>query len=429
MSNTFCNLPWKQLYVSTSGNHRICCMNNDNITKDDGYLHYNMTRDKITDSWNSKYMRDMRLKLIKGEKHSNCQRCYLQEDLGHSSMRDTKDMDDLINNTNPDGSYNTAPEHLELHFGNLCNLACKMCSQNYSTTIGKELIKMGHQDPDFLKWVKKESGTVNNWTGQLDMVYDWFKNEKIKKEVFEHVSKSVTSLNVIGGEPTIIKEFFELLDYCYHDKTLGDKQVLIHSNMTNINPKLTQWLGEMKGWTIAASIDGVGDRNRYIRYPSDWGNIIRSIDFYNEISKKSEKAGTVGGITYGPAIQLLNIDQLGELVAFFEEKSGGKDVGFISHVKYPIICDYDIAPTDWKLYVADRLEVSVSKIKNKNNVEGIQTHINGLRQETFTQERKSMLQKMFVRYNDTQDRLRNNTKTWRELLPDLEKSIGLSVHK
>jgi hypothetical protein len=32
---------------------------------------------------------------------------------------------------------------------------------------------------------------------------------------------------------------------------------------------------------------------------------------------------------------------------------------------------------------------------------------------------------MFVRYNDTQDRLRSNTKTWRELLPVLEKSIGL----
>ena len=225
MSNTFCNLPWKQLYVSTSGNHRICCMNPDNITKDDGYLHYNMTRDKITDSWNSKYMRDMRLKLIKGEKHSNCQRCYLQEDLGHSSMRDTKDMDDLINNTNPDGSYNTAPEHLELHFGNLCNLACKMCSQNYSTTIGKELIKMGHQDPDFLKWVKKESGTVNNWTGQLDMVYDWFKNEKIKKEVFEHVSKSVTSLNVIGGEPTIIPDYLKWVEY------VAKKGHIVHTNL------------------------------------------------------------------------------------------------------------------------------------------------------------------------------------------------------
>jgi MoaA/NifB/PqqE/SkfB family radical SAM enzyme len=395
-------------------------MNPDNITKDDGYLHFNMIRDKITDSWNSKYMKEMRLKMIKGEKHSNCQRCYLQEDLGHSSMRDTKGMADLIKNTNPDGSYDTAPWQLELHFGNLCNLACKMCSQNYSTAIGKELIKMGHQDPDFLKWVKKESGTVNNWTGQLDMVYDWFKNEKIKKEVFEHVSKNVTRLNVIGGEPTIIKEFFELLDYCYQDKTLGDKQVLIHSNMTNTNPKLTDWLGEMESWSIVASIDGVGDRNRYIRYPSDWDTIVKNINFYNEIRKTHKN----GNVVFGPAIQLLNIDQLVDMCMFFRDiSSDSPNIGFYSHVKYPIICDYDIAPTEYKLKVADQLETKLKEIKNERYVQDISTHVNGLRNESFTEEQKKTYQKMFIRYNDAQDRLRSNTKTWRELIPGLEQAI------
>ena len=426
MPKTFCNLPWHQLYISTSGNHRICCNNNDNITKDDGYHHYNMVRDKITDSWNSEYLKDMRLKLIRGEKHKNCERCYLQEELGHISMRDEKGMDDLIKNTQPDGSYETQPWHLELHFGNLCNLSCKMCSQNFSTTIGKELIKMGEQDPDFLKWVKKESGTVNNWTGQLDMVYDWFKNVKIKNEVFAHVSENVTSLNVIGGEPSVIKEFFELLDYCYTKGTLKEKDVLIHSNMTNINPKLTQWLPEMKSWLIEASIDGIGDRNRYIRYPSDWNKILRSIHFYNQVSRKA----TNGGVNYGPAIQLLNIDQLVDLCVWVDEVSNGESgVGFYSHVKYPIICDYDIAPTDWKLMVAEKLEANLNRMNNERSVEGVQRHINGLRNETFTTERKNSLQSMFVKYNDTQDRLRTNTKTWREVLPSLESAIGLSVHK
>ena len=114
MSETFCNLPWNQIYVSTSGNHRICCNNLDNITKDDGYLHYNMTRDKITDSWNSEYMKDMRRKLMRGEKHKNCERCYLQEDLGHISMRDTNGMKELIENTNADGTYAVSYTHLTL---------------------------------------------------------------------------------------------------------------------------------------------------------------------------------------------------------------------------------------------------------------------------------------------------------------------------
>ena len=422
MSKTFCNLPWNQLYISTSGNHRICCNNPHNITKNDGYHQFNMTRDKITDSWNSDYLKDMRLKLIKGERHPNCQKCYLLEDQGHLVMRDEQGMEELIRNTNADGSYDTPPWHMELHFGNLCNLACKMCSQNYSTTIGKELLKMGEADPEFLQWVKKESGTVNNWTGQLDMVYDWFKNEKIKKEVFRHVSDNITSLNIIGGEPSVIKEFFELLDYCHNKGTLTEKDVLIHSNMTNINPNLTKWLPAMKSWLIEASIDGIADRNRYIRYPSDWNKILKSIHFYNDIAKKV----TNGGVNYGPATQLLNIDQIVDLCAFVEDISEGRSgVGFYSHVKYPLICDYQIAPTNWKLTVADKLENTLDKLKREVHVREIERHINGLRNETFTQERKKILQTMFVRYNDTQDRLRSNTKTWRELLPDLETAIGL----
>ena len=94
-----------------------------------------------------------------------------------------------------------------------------------------------------------------------------------------------------------------------------------------------------------------------------------------------------------------------------------------SHVKYPIICDYDIAPTEYKLKVADQLETKLKEIKNERYVQDISTHVNGLRNESFTEEQKKTYQKMFIRYNDTQDRLRSNTKTWRELLPGLEQAI------
>ena len=133
-----------------------------------------------------------------------------------------------------------------------------------------------------------------------------------------------------------------------------------------------------------------------------------------------------GYINFGPAIQLLNIDQLVDLCIFFEQISpDSNSIGFYSHVKYPIICDYDIAPTDYKLKVAEHLESLLKQITNERYYKDILTHINGLRQETFTEERKKQYQKMFVKYNDIQDKFRSNTKTWRELLPALEKSIGL----
>ena len=122
----------------------------------------------------------------------------------------------------------------------------------------------------------------------------------------------------------------------------------------------------------------------------------------------------------------MNIDQLVDLVYFFEQVANGEAVvGFYSHVKYPIICDYDIAPTEWKLRVADQLERKLHRLNKKENRHGVQTHVDGLRRETFSESDKKLYQKMFVRYNDTQDRFRKNTKTWRELLPDLESAIKL----
>jgi hypothetical protein len=232
-------------------------------------------------------------------------------------------------------------------------------------------------------------------------------------------------LNIIGGEPTVIKEFYELLEYCYDQKTLANKNILIHSNMTNTNPKLTKWLGEIKRWSIAASIDGIDQRNRYIRYPADWSGIVKNLEFYKNIIKSHGN----GSIAFGPAIQLLNIDQLVDLCEFFQNTHMESGIGFYSHVKYPIICDYDILPVEYKKEVADDLEKNLHKITVKRYVDDIITHINGLRRETFTEEQKIMYQKMFVKYNDYQDKFRNNTPTWRKLLPKLEQALSSIDHK
>ena len=62
-------------------------MSEDNITKENQYDHYNMSKDEILDSWNSQYMKNIRLKMIAGEKVSNCQRCVDSESQGLTSMR------------------------------------------------------------------------------------------------------------------------------------------------------------------------------------------------------------------------------------------------------------------------------------------------------------------------------------------------------
>jgi len=424
MSKTFCSYPWKHQYVHTTGHQKICCMSEDNITKENQYDHYNMNKDQILDSWNSQYMKNIRLKMIAGEEVTNCQKCVAAESQGLTSMRTIDNKENLIRATNKDGSVDRDPTTLELHFGNTCNLQCKMCSQQFSHMIGKELLKMGEQDPEFLQWVKKESGVLNNWTGELDIAYDWYKNTRIKKSIFEHVSKNVADLTVIGGEPTIIKEFYELLEHCSVQNTLQDKTLTVTTNMTNTNKNLSTWLGSVKYFMIHVSIDGLDARNKYIRYPCDWDSVLRSLAFYKETIKKHKN----GRLSFAPAIQLLNIDQLPELCEFFLENfiSEGCDIAWVSQVRYPIVCDYAILPTEHRLKIADKIEMATKTINHAHTVTNLLGHATDLRTEPFSPEQQKMYQKMFVRYNDQQDRFRNST-TWRTLLPELEASLTKSL--
>ena len=68
-----------------------------------------------------------------------------------------------------------------------------------------------------------------------------------------------------------------------------------------------------------------------------------------------------GRIIFSPAIQLLNIDQLDEMLEWFIDFSEGKwgdsfNISWLAQVWYPRICNYDIAPHDYRLKVADKLE-------------------------------------------------------------------------
>jgi hypothetical protein len=56
-------------------------------------------------------------------------------------------------------------------------------------------------------------------------------------------------------------------------------------------------------------------------------------------------------------------------------------------------------------------------------IKDIRGHIATLRQEVFSDHEKKMYQKMFVKYNDAQDKFRKHTPTWRKLLPNLEASL------
>ena len=406
-----------------SGSVRLCCATMENATDKKGNR-VHMNNDSLQKAWNSDYMKNARLKMINGEVLEACTKCVEQEARGYKSMREESNRESNFNKVNVDGSMDIMPYSLELHFGNVCNLKCKMCGQNYSNQIGKEILQIGDKDQDFLKWVYKQSGNVNNWTNNLSVQYTWFQNQKTKKRLNEFVSQNITQLTIIGGEPTVIPEFYELLDYCYENDTLKDKDITLVTNLTNTNPKMTKWLPQMKKWTIWASLDGIGDITEYIRYPSNFEKVKENLEYYKKMLHEHGN----GVIVFSPAIQLLNIHQLDEMLKWFIDFSDGAwgdkfDVSWMAQVWYPRICNYDTAPRQYRLMVADKLEQSADFFAQYKNISSFyNTQIENLRSDQLDVATELELQNSFIRYNDTQDKHRKG-KTWRKLLPYLEETL------
>ena len=386
-------------------------------------LHIN--NNSLATAWNCDDVKQTRLKMMRGEDIPACVKCVDQESRGYISMRETRDMEQNFANTKADGSTDVMPHTMELHFGNLCNLKCKMCGQQYSNQIGKELLDIGKTDKDFLDWVYKESGNVNIWTNNLSVEYKWFQSTKIKNKLFEYVSQNITDLVVIGGEPTVIPEFWELFEYLDKKNKLKAMSITLTTNLTNVNPRLTKWLPRLKRWLVWASVDGIGARTEYIRYPSNFKKICENLQFYKNL------LGTNGNITLSPAIQLLNIDQLDDIIKWWLQFSDGRfgtgktfDISWMAQVHYPAICNYDILPKEYKDRVADKLERSSEQFRDfPNIINHYRNQIVNLRDNSMSTEKKTHFQKAFMRYNDTQDRHRKG-KTWRELLPDLEQALA-----
>ena len=155
-SDTFCILPWIHLSTRPDGSMRVCCTANASavgptndkkyggqvgVLKTDDGKPNNLNVSDFQTAWNSNYMKNVRLQMLNGEKPPSCLKCYKEEEAGHNSKRMWEtaywekrvDLDQIITETNEDGSVPPQVHYIDLRFGTKCNLACVMCSPHDSS--------------------------------------------------------------------------------------------------------------------------------------------------------------------------------------------------------------------------------------------------------------------------------------------------------
>jgi MoaA/NifB/PqqE/SkfB family radical SAM enzyme len=340
MSKTYCPLPWNHFSTHTDGIMRVCCNSTSagRLTNNDGTFATIDKIENISDFYNIDHLKDIRKKMLSGERTSECNYCYAIEDNGGISVRQSFakswPIESFLNSTDPDtGEINDVKiNYLDLSWSNKCNLQCKMCTPAASDQLIAES-KIIHDNKAWLEWDFKQR-------------WDY---KKIKDILEKTVTENLNQILVTGGEPLINNDFYEFCNMLISTGLSKQIDMSIHTNLT-VTPK--KWFNiwkYFKSMTIKVSIDAVEEMYEYVRYPGKWKILKQNIEDTIEFSK------TVNGIgiEFHTVLSIFNTEKFTDLLDYISSLQGGRVVN-VPHINYvydPSYASPSNLPTEYKLKV------------------------------------------------------------------------------
>jgi hypothetical protein len=317
-SPSFCVLPWIHLATRPNGDMRICCVANASgantgdytvgLVKTESGKPANFGSNLPSEVVNNEYMRSVRKTMLAGEVPASCTKCFKEEAEGVSSKRiwetgtwhyDDIDIPELISQTSEDGTIPYKLQYLDLRLGHTCNLKCIMCSPHDSSMWVREHKKVFpiFESPLIKKQLAWNSADFNN---------RWHENPKFWEEIYNQIP-NIKQLYFAGGEPLLIKEHKQFLEEIV-SRGYADKITLrYNTNGTLISEEFINLWSKFRKVKIGISLDGVGSRGHYIRFPLDWKIVSANLHLLD-----SAPANIQTNIAF--AVQILNIKHVPEFI-------------------------------------------------------------------------------------------------------------------
>ena len=276
MSDTFCVYPWINLHTNTDGRCKLCChVYTEDYVQIDGKDAV-LGQDPFDEIWQGSYMTNVRERMLSGKTVKECSRCYEHEKKGIESSRQWANKQYPIQSTEV-----FDPTHLELRLGNHCNLKCNSCWSVSSDQLYKERSKILSNE-SIPKWLSDQ------WNHEVKSVekfdWGWFETEEFRRFV-DRVAPSLKRLYLTGGEPTLIQANKYVIDKLVETGN-HSCHVAWTTNLTTWPTEFYDKLDFFDTSEIQMSIDGFGEHNQYIRYPTAWQKVERNFEKAQQLPEK-----------------------------------------------------------------------------------------------------------------------------------------------
>lgn len=282
---TMCLAPWVHTYLSPQTERRMCCASREPAQNFTQYIDTGAGTGKyipitLEAHWNSDHMKSVRKRMLAGETLPECEVCnnkllntsvyrtYFDHLFGHK-------IQEVYNNTLPDGTTTMVPVSWDYRFSNLCNFKCRTCGDMLSSAWETEQKVWDMVDL---------SNPKNNWM-RNDIRADiaQFQASQVEREFAAAVEEhSVEEVYWVGGEPLMYEQHWR---YMKRIVELGDGPKLYaryNTNLSRVDYKgvslFRDILTRVRDWQICASLDGTNEIGEYIRTGLDYEQFIRNFE-------------------------------------------------------------------------------------------------------------------------------------------------------
>lgn len=396
IEKVLCRFKWDYPIVNLmSGHIRNCCRTNKQVITQQSLEKHG--QDAIM---NSPYELKRRLEKIQGITHEDCASCvrleksgvrsprsgvdgwvndyWLKNDLGQKNgQNENQIVLELSKNMTLENPIlkSKNPDMLEIVLGNICNLKCTYCSPHYSSLWAQELIKHGELTQE---QYQKDFPTAPE---ELSKVFwEWF---------YDVARHSVRAINILGGEPTYMPVFYDvvrkLID-AYEDLDKKDHHRVELGVITNMSgsqvaiDRLISFMPEMGKhflFHLQPSIEATHDRAEYIRYGLKWETLEKNVCQIVEAAQKLNLSPEQFCIGFQMALNTFSISSLPDFVKWVDQlrKKYNFEFGLMQNiVSFPRHHNPMILTPDYAKYVQETIEYIRLNEDNKDRVPSSHLH-------------------------------------------------------
>jgi hypothetical protein len=283
--DTMCLAPWVHTYLSPQTERRMCCASREPAQNFEQYIDTSAGTGRyipvtLEQHWNGDHMRSVRRRMMAGETLPECEVCN-DKLLNVSVYRDyfwhlfQGRLDEVWDNTDPDGSTRMRPVSWDYRFSNLCNFKCRTCGDMLSSAWESE-----QKQNNMVNW----HDSKNNWMqsdirGQIAH----FQESQVEAEFAAAVEgHAVEEIYWVGGEPLMYEQHWR---YMKRIIELGDGPKLYaryNTNLSRIQHRGIDLFGDIlahvRDWQVCASLDGTNNVGEYIRTGLDYEQFCRNFE-------------------------------------------------------------------------------------------------------------------------------------------------------